>query len=556
MAAVTSSTASDADALSVEETDQQERSTKKAKRTGERSEVTGMSVEDERLPSDEPRRKISYKSMLSGRSTTKGMEDVPVDDGDEYWSEESDPEDEDDEDPYCPTILLSSADKKRIYKRWKNTLIVKLLGKRVGYRFLHRSLMYQWKPRGEIIMADMGNDFYLLQFNTEYDYNRVLFDGPWLVADHVLMVRRWQPCFDPDEAVIDKAIVWIQLPKLYHEFYDRDILLRIARRAGRPIKVDEVTLKSSRGKYARVCVEVDLTKPLVSKFRLKRRVWRVVYEGLDTVCFMCGHYGHTLDKCLNNPLHEDEMEMANEGGGLSMNEPETEKAEVEDRPELISNHGPWMLAQKKRRGRPKAATGDPFRKMSGGQPSGPSGSRFTILHDHQEPEIGSGPGAEVRVSQPHGLSTKKVSKSSTKVPVYRPKEVAIQDETSRAKEVNNNVVVGSVVMQQATLNRPSIDAPGRMGTEVTMMEVVQGPMGAQHSVALSVGARQVLSVPPMGHTSQPPKLPDLTIEVEGISMTSGREDGLCIAHQQVVGPGGGHGGGESNGGGSSQPMLM
>ncbi|KAJ4822858.1 hypothetical protein Tsubulata_005336, partial [Turnera subulata] len=87
---------------------------------------------------------------------------------------DSDPEDEEEKDPFCPTICLSSADKRR----WKQTLIIKLLGKKVGYCFLHRTLMNQWKPKGEIIMADMGNNFYLLQFHNDQDYDRVLYDGP------------------------------------------------------------------------------------------------------------------------------------------------------------------------------------------------------------------------------------------------------------------------------------------------------------------------------------------------------------------------------------------
>ncbi|KAJ4851652.1 hypothetical protein Tsubulata_014474 [Turnera subulata] len=142
-----------------------------------------------------------------------------------------DSKDEEDDDPYYPTIQLTSSGKRHIYQRWRNTLIIKLLGKK--------------KPRGGIVMADMGNDFYLLQFNTNQDYNRVLCEG----------------C--------------------------------------------EVTLRYSRVKYARICIEVDLTKPLVSKFRLCRKIWRVVYEGLSTVYFMCGHYGHTLDNCTVNPDPSD-----------------------------------------------------------------------------------------------------------------------------------------------------------------------------------------------------------------------------------------------------------
>ncbi|KAJ4836147.1 hypothetical protein Tsubulata_038857 [Turnera subulata] len=286
---------SDRSELSTEEADLQAHSNKKVKRMASTGGASTQEIADDVLFPEEPRRKNSYVAMLTGRSSEAAMEDVFDDVQEDCFSEDFDSGDEEDDDPFCPTIRLTSSDKKRIYRRWKDTLIVKLLGKSVGYRFLHRTLMNQWKPRGEIVMADMGNDFYLLQFTNEYDYNRVLYDGPWIVADHVLIVRRWQPQFDPDDAIIDKAVVWVQLPKLYQEYYDKEILMRIARRVGKPIKVDEVTLKLSRVKFARVCIEVDLSKPLVSKFRLRRRIWRVVYEGLSTVCFSCGRYGHTSE---------------------------------------------------------------------------------------------------------------------------------------------------------------------------------------------------------------------------------------------------------------------
>ncbi|KAJ4823830.1 hypothetical protein Tsubulata_035536 [Turnera subulata] len=145
MAAAAGSTATEADELSVEEVDQQEKSNKKA----ERMEVVAEEIvdveEDDRLFSEETRRKVSYKSMLSGLTWDNVIDD---------------------------TIMNNLED-----------------GKQVGYRFLHRTLMNQWKPRGEIVMADMGNEFYLLQFNTKYDYNRVLYDGSWMVANHVLTVR-------------------------------------------------------------------------------------------------------------------------------------------------------------------------------------------------------------------------------------------------------------------------------------------------------------------------------------------------------------------------------
>ncbi|KAL0313677.1 UNVERIFIED_CONTAM: hypothetical protein Scaly_2911500 [Sesamum calycinum] len=59
----------------------------------------------------------------------------------------------------------------------------------------------------------------------------------------------------------------------------------------RAVKVDETTMAASRGRYARVCVEVDLTKPLVSMITLLGFAQAVEYEGLHQICFDCGKYG-------------------------------------------------------------------------------------------------------------------------------------------------------------------------------------------------------------------------------------------------------------------------
>ncbi|KAK9288380.1 hypothetical protein L1049_016835 [Liquidambar formosana] len=48
------------------------------------------------------------------------------------------------------------------------------------------------------------------------------------------------------------------------------------------------TLRMSRGKFARISVEVDLNHPLVPKVHLGNSWQRVEYEGLHLICFTCG----------------------------------------------------------------------------------------------------------------------------------------------------------------------------------------------------------------------------------------------------------------------------
>lgn len=113
----------------------------------------------------------------------------------------------------------------------------------------------------------MGKEFYIAKFSNDDDNDTVLFDGPWIVSDHILAVCQWQPNFFLKEAVIDRAVIWVRIPHLPIEDYDNPFLNRIGNRSGRTVKIYSNTEEGWRGKFVRLNVEVDLAKPLISKFR-------------------------------------------------------------------------------------------------------------------------------------------------------------------------------------------------------------------------------------------------------------------------------------------------
>lgn len=46
------------------------------------------------------------------------------------------------------------------------------------------------------------------------------------------------------------------------------MILEVANLFGRPIKVDATTAAISKVKFARLCIEIDISQPLGTKFRL------------------------------------------------------------------------------------------------------------------------------------------------------------------------------------------------------------------------------------------------------------------------------------------------
>ncbi|CAI0377775.1 unnamed protein product [Linum tenue] len=92
-------------------------------------------------------------------------------------------------------------------------------------------------------------------------------------------------------------VVSIQLPAFPVHFYHKEILLTLGNMIGREIKLDFHTQHQQRAKFARIAVELDLSKPLVTRIRLDGKWQYIEYENLPTCCFECGKIGHTSLTC-------------------------------------------------------------------------------------------------------------------------------------------------------------------------------------------------------------------------------------------------------------------
>jgi hypothetical protein len=146
-----------------------------------------------------------------------------------------------------------------------------------------------WDLKGGFELMDIGNSFFMIKFDAEDDKTRVINGGPWMIYDHYLAMRQWVPSFNASTATIDKTMVWIRIPSLNLVYYDESVLWAIASMVGNPIKVDLNTLTLARGRFARICVEIDLTQPVVGKVGVNGEWYHVQYEGLHVICTQCGY---------------------------------------------------------------------------------------------------------------------------------------------------------------------------------------------------------------------------------------------------------------------------
>ncbi|XP_057448988.1 uncharacterized protein LOC130740407 [Lotus japonicus] len=129
-----------------------------------------------------------------------------------------------------------------ICKPWKDCLVVKLLGKHIGYKALCDRLRMPWKPSGGMEIRDLLHGYFLVQFDIQEDRERAMTEAPWMIYDHYLAVKPWTSDFVAANSKISTTAVWIRIPSLGFQFYDESILLTLASAVGTPIKVDMNTV--------------------------------------------------------------------------------------------------------------------------------------------------------------------------------------------------------------------------------------------------------------------------------------------------------------------------
>ncbi|KAL4284648.1 hypothetical protein GQ457_16G019820 [Hibiscus cannabinus] len=225
-----------------------------------------------------------------------------------------------------------------------------------------------WAPQGSIQLVDLDNDYYLVKFAAEEDYAKVLTEGPWTIFGNYLIVQPWSRGFLTNLVFPSQVIVWERLPGLPYRHYTKSLFRRIAAILGRVVRVDYNTHGGDRGKFARLTIMLDLTKPLRSCIGIDGFIQWLEYEGLQNICFGCGTYGHAKEHC-GNPEHAGTTHNSQGNRSFPLSNKQVDKVSSEDL------FGPWMVVEDRRR-RPRR--NDNTRKQ---MPTKISGSRFEILNN-------------------------------------------------------------------------------------------------------------------------------------------------------------------------------
>ncbi|CAN1729097.1 hypothetical protein LINPERHAP1_LOCUS496 [Linum perenne] len=87
-------------------------------------------------------------------------------------------------------LSLSKDFKEKLCKLWSNSVVVRLMGKNIGYSYLCHRLNAIWKLAGNLHIVDLDKNCFMVKFSNEQDYFKALTGGPWMILDHYLIVHQ------------------------------------------------------------------------------------------------------------------------------------------------------------------------------------------------------------------------------------------------------------------------------------------------------------------------------------------------------------------------------
>ncbi|XP_026457315.1 uncharacterized protein LOC113358023 [Papaver somniferum] len=161
---------------------------------------------------------------------------------------------------------------------------------------LNNVLTKAWKPTGTVVITDLGDGYYNANFQFLRDLEAMLQGTPWSIKEDFMLIERCKEDSLLKDYDFKYVCFWIHVYGLPFSMLNPSKVLNIIQNIGKPDPID-TTMAAKWGKYTRVRVQLDITKPLpkdmIITLKSKKKITiHFRYEKLPRMCFFCGFFGH------------------------------------------------------------------------------------------------------------------------------------------------------------------------------------------------------------------------------------------------------------------------
>ncbi|KAL5184132.1 Transposon TX1 uncharacterized protein [Glycine soja] len=194
-------------------------------------------------------------------------------------------------------------------KFWETTLILYALGEDLSMNAVKSYMVKMWNFVKLPEMYYHDNGYFILRFNSHDDMDAVLMKGPFTIRNVPLLLKEWKPDFNLQKDMLRTLPLWVKLPKLPLHLWGVKSLNKIGSAIGVPLVTDECTASKIRVSYARILVEVDITKTLVKEVTIKDCEGRKISQGVEyewrpLYYEKCHKLGH---QCKKNDIQKEKQ---------------------------------------------------------------------------------------------------------------------------------------------------------------------------------------------------------------------------------------------------------
>ncbi|CAH9093033.1 unnamed protein product [Cuscuta europaea] len=188
---------------------------------------------------------------------------------------------------------------------WGFCLVGHFTGNFPGLKAVH-DLKAKWGVK--CLVRSHKKGWLIFKFQNEEDRSKVLQGGPYTVFGKLLMLKVLSENFSFEDEEFLKVPIWVKFHDLPLQLWNDEAMSEVASMVGIPITTDKITQERINNDYARVLIEVDVSKPPPLSFHIRlpsQKVFKqsVVYETFPSYCFHCKEFGHhpfickKLSKC-------------------------------------------------------------------------------------------------------------------------------------------------------------------------------------------------------------------------------------------------------------------
>ncbi|CAH9064903.1 unnamed protein product [Cuscuta epithymum] len=172
---------------------------------------------------------------------------------------------------------------------WGYCLVGHFSGRFPGLKAIHE-MIANWSVDVEVKSHSKG--WVIFKFKSDEDRMHVLAEGPYILYGKTMFLKVLSEDFSTDGDEFLKVPIWVKFPNLSMRLWKARELGMIASQVGVPITTDKVTQDTVYTHFARVLIEVDISKAPITQFPIvppsgKEYLQRVTYETFPDFCYHC-----------------------------------------------------------------------------------------------------------------------------------------------------------------------------------------------------------------------------------------------------------------------------